>query len=259
MFYGISGIYRIRCIVTGKQYIGSASNVGSRWSNHKHYLSRGKHASVHLQRAWDKHGADAFVLDVIEVVEDGDDLTEREQYWLDKERPFGERGYNIATIAGRTTGVKRTPEQVEKMASRFRGKKLSAEHRAKIGAAGRGRKHKPETIAKLRAARLANNHQVGRPLTERQKAALHRSGEDHPFWGRRHSKQTKEAMSASRSRAIVQILEDGTERVWRTASSAATALGLRSADSIYRAIYAPHRRAAGCHWRWADAKRAVVS
>src|SRR5262245_46212173 len=67
-----SGIYQIRCIPTGKIYIGSAANLRARWDQHRRLLRRGKHANVYLQKAWDKHGEANFEFSVLELVDRAD-------------------------------------------------------------------------------------------------------------------------------------------------------------------------------------------
>src|SRR5215468_7946604 len=77
-----SGIYRIKNVVSGRVYIGSAVNLPSRWKLHRSLLRRGKHHSRSLQRSWCKHGATAFVFELIEPVDDRKRLIEREQFWI---------------------------------------------------------------------------------------------------------------------------------------------------------------------------------
>ena len=55
-----SGIYEILNTVNGKRYIGSAVYIVGRFARHRMHLRRGTHHSVHLQRAWNKHGEEAF-------------------------------------------------------------------------------------------------------------------------------------------------------------------------------------------------------
>lgn len=65
-------------------------------------LSIGKHPSESLQEEWDRYGPDKFAFEILEVARVKDDpdfnlddeLTLLEQIWLEKTRPFGERGYN---------------------------------------------------------------------------------------------------------------------------------------------------------------------
>src|SRR6266700_6394202 len=98
------GIYRITCIVTKKIYIGSAINLRARWQNHCAYLRQNKHHNPKLQNAWNKYGPDAFVFEVLEIVLIPDLLTAREQYWFSKLKPFGNKGFNLAPIAGSSLG-----------------------------------------------------------------------------------------------------------------------------------------------------------
>lgn len=254
-----SGIYSITCLDNGKRYIGSAINIKSRWDVHKCRLNKGNHHSIHLQRAWQKHGSDKFRFEVIEFCGRGD-LIEREQHHLDLYKPFGENGYNISPRAGHTLGAKRTPEQIEKMASKHRGKKLSDEHKRKISEAARGRKHRPESIEKMRAAARRLRTQSGRELTEKQKAALHKSGESHPWFGRKHSQETRAILSQNSIKYSVQQIGAGGEviKVWGSAKMAADELGLRGPDTIYRAVCDTSRKAAGFHWRRLT-DRAIVS
>ena len=82
----VSGIYRIRCLVSGKLYVGSSKIIKSRWYQHRRDLRLGKHASPRLQRAWNKHGEAAFVFEVIEEC-DVDALFIREQFHIDALKP----------------------------------------------------------------------------------------------------------------------------------------------------------------------------
>jgi hypothetical protein len=107
-----SGIYAIRHIESGKLYVGSSSNIASRWQTHRWALGRGIHHSRHLQNAWDKYGADAFVFEVLQAVENPDDLIRTEQEHLDRTGSFRRtHGYNILPKAGSCLGVKRLAEQ----------------------------------------------------------------------------------------------------------------------------------------------------
>lgn len=98
------GIYRIRCQVNGHFYIGSTiENFANRWSKHRTDLRRGRHQNPRLQRAWNKYGSSAFEFEVLEVVDDRGQMTEREQAWLDIY--FGRSDcYNIMPNARRGGG-----------------------------------------------------------------------------------------------------------------------------------------------------------
>lgn len=99
----VSGIYAIRNTVNGKVYVGSSVNIKRRWGTHRHGLTRGAHHGVLLQRAWDKHGASAFVFEVLEYVSQTEYLLTREQFWIDALKS-AKVGYNTAPFAGSTLG-----------------------------------------------------------------------------------------------------------------------------------------------------------
>src|ERR1039458_7042882 len=91
-----SGIYRIRNIVNGMLYIGSAINFTRRWWQHRQELRDNIHHSPRLQNSWNKYGAEAFEFGIIELVLDRNQLMEREQFWLDYyDSSNKEKGYNI--------------------------------------------------------------------------------------------------------------------------------------------------------------------
>lgn len=97
-----SGIYQIRCIPTGKIYVGSAVNMRARWFRHRWALRRGIHGNAYLQAAWDKYGEDGFEFCVVEFVEKSK-LLSAEQAWLDSTRCTDRSvGFNISPTAGST-------------------------------------------------------------------------------------------------------------------------------------------------------------
>lgn len=78
-----SGIYVIRNMTNEHQYVGSSGNIVERFRKHCEALRRGKHHSVALQRAWNKHGEAAFNLLILELHYNQETLKETEQRWLD--------------------------------------------------------------------------------------------------------------------------------------------------------------------------------
>lgn len=160
-----SGIYRITCTITGKLYIGSTVNLHYRRYQHFWYLRCDKHDNTHLQRAWNKHGEDAFIFEVLELVLIPF-LIEREQYWLDKLKPFGKKGFNIARVAGSTLGRAVSPETREKLRKAQLGKKQSEETRRKNSESSKGKKHSAETLEKM------SRSQIGRTLSDEHRAKI---------------------------------------------------------------------------------------
>lgn len=176
----ISAIYQIRNTINGKFYLGSSNNVYMRWNEHRSELRRGTHHSITLQRSWNKYTEAAFVFEIIEYVL-SPFLIEREQYHLDKLKPYDPRkGYNIAKFAqSNHKGLTHSPEARIKIGMASCGRVTSPETKAKISQSQLGRKrspesiekrtqsrigfkHTPETKAKLRTASLGNTNMMGK-------------------------------------------------------------------------------------------------
>lgn len=133
-----SGIYKITNKINGKMYIGSAVNISNRFSTHQYSLSNNKHKNSHLQSAWNLYGSEAFLFEILELVEK-DQLIEREQYYIDLfNSSHREIGYNKAKLAGSTVGIKASVEtRLKQSAARVgkapwnKGKKYSVEQKQK--------------------------------------------------------------------------------------------------------------------------------
>jgi len=94
-----SGVYQIRCIQTGKIYVGSAVNLRKRSEQHYSALRKGKHRNHYLQHAWDKYGEKQFVFEILEFV-DVSHLLEVEQVWIDSTACVDKDiGFNIRDTA----------------------------------------------------------------------------------------------------------------------------------------------------------------
>lgn len=171
-----SGIYRIRNIVSGRIYVGSAIKIASRWAQHRSSLRKGHHHSRILQRSWAKHGETAFAFEVLEAVADVTELIKREQFWIDHlQATSPTRGFNAYPIAGSPLGTKATAETRAKQSAAQKGKKKpprSTEHCEKIAAARRllpKRKYKPRTpehAARIGAAKLGKKRSLASRLNQ---------------------------------------------------------------------------------------------
>jgi group I intron endonuclease len=147
-----SGIYTIRNTANGKMYVGSALNIVQRKYGHKSRLLKGTHHSSKLQAAWIKHGEQAFVFEVLELVDSLDRLIEREQHWIDFYCACGVNGYNMRPIAHSSLGVKLSDSAKAKKSAALKGKPLSKEHKAKISAGLSGHVLSEETRRKISEA-----------------------------------------------------------------------------------------------------------
>lgn len=79
-----SGVYLITCLVSGKVYVGSSTDIDKRWATHKDLLTRSKHHCRHLQSSWVKYGPCNFVMEMLEETKEG--LRDREQFYIDAAR-----------------------------------------------------------------------------------------------------------------------------------------------------------------------------
>lgn len=101
------GIYKIINAGNGKIFIGSAKNLPGKINSIKFQLESGSHLNKELQEDFVKFGKIKFnfeVIDYLEPKEDPDynyteDLKILEEMWLEKLKPFGEKGYNKAKIS----------------------------------------------------------------------------------------------------------------------------------------------------------------
>ena len=136
----LSGIYAIHNSVNGKCYVGSAVNLDRRWTLHRHHLNTGRHHSSKLQRAWRKHGADAFSFEVLERC-DVPKLAEREQFSMDNLNAVSS-GYNVQPRARTCLGQRRSAAFKRKMSDI--AKKIAASPEERMRRAERARRQHEE-------------------------------------------------------------------------------------------------------------------
>ena len=80
----IAGIYKITNNITGEFYIGSSNDVKRRWTRHKNPSVRAQQPNSRLYKDIAYYGLDNFTF---EIIEETDNLKEREQYFIDQLKP----------------------------------------------------------------------------------------------------------------------------------------------------------------------------
>jgi group I intron endonuclease len=237
-----SGIYSIQSkCKPDRIYIGSATNMTDRWSDHLWKLNKQIHENPKIQRHYNKYGKDDLVFRMIEPCLP-QFLIIQEQEYIKKLKPY----FNICKIAGSHLGCKRSEESKLRMSIAQKKRKI---------------KHSPEAIEKNRIAHLGKTpwnkgkkatlqarrnqsiahmgkggwnkglkrsdevrlqisiRQKGRimPPEVREKISKSMMGELNHFYGKKHSDETKKKIgqmsSMRRKRITVKQQEDLSENI----------------------------------------------
>ena len=123
------GIYGIHNLVNDKWYVGQAVNIRARWNVHRSLLTRNERESVHLLRAWNKYGSDAFEWVVLEECTP-EQLNEREIAWIAQKDSY-KNGYNRTLGGGGIRGYHLSESHRARLREATREKWADPEHRKK--------------------------------------------------------------------------------------------------------------------------------
>jgi len=96
------GVYQIKNKRNGKLFIGSTKNLLGKINSHRFQLKNNLHTNKEMQKEFNEIGEEGFSFDILDHLEPREDLnydyTEElktlEAIWLEKLRPFNEKGYN---------------------------------------------------------------------------------------------------------------------------------------------------------------------
>jgi len=184
-------IYQIRNLLDSKIYVGSTKNAKNRFKSHKSNLKLNKHHAPHLQHAWNKYGESNFTFEILEILNDINSLSEKEQFWLDKTQCYNSNfGYNVGVKAIHAMlGRKHSDISKKKMIEKLIGNKYnlgnSASEEAKINMskAQLGRKHPEEVKLKIsnshKGKKFSKEHilnmslsRIGKPVSKEIKNLL---------------------------------------------------------------------------------------
>lgn len=255
-----SGVYKITNIKNGKFYIGSSIDINTRWRRHKSDLRNENHPNLYLQRAWNKYGERYFIF---ELCLETNDLRAVEQKLLDgyfgsadcynlnpnvsggdllTNHPYRDdiiRRISETTISNRASMSKE--ERVKKWGKNGKdnpnyGNGWTEEQRRQASDRMKKRMSNPEErqkISKAMEKRMSNPE-------ERQKIsefAKTRIGDKNPFYGKRHSDETKQKLRETHLGKYNGNQEKSVEinkMTYKSVSFAARQLGVCPATIIYR-------------------------
>lgn len=213
------GIYKIENKLDGKKYYGSSKNIKKRWNRHKRDLNRKIHDNVYLQRAWNKYGEENFIFDIVYQC-DEESLLIIEQKYLDTNPE-----YNIGINASGGDNLTNNPNKediINRMKKTIRNKidNMSEEER-------REKWSKPKDLnPNWRGGSSTHYCECGKEIGYNHitcSDCRDRTGENNPFYGKKHTKETKEKIGKKRKGKYlgdqnIPIIIDGIE--YRSAGEA---------------------------------------
>lgn len=150
-------IYLITNKLNNKQYIGqTVVTLEKRWKRHC-WNCTSKYNDMPIDYAIKKYGKDNFIIKLLEICNNIDELNEREKYWALTLNTFSPNGYNLK--AGNGHGAM-SEETKRKIGASNKGKKASQESKNKMSEAHKGIRRSEQTKAKLSA------YWAGKPLSK---------------------------------------------------------------------------------------------
>ncbi|MDD5358344.1 MAG: NUMOD3 domain-containing DNA-binding protein [Candidatus Nanoarchaeia archaeon] len=203
----------------GMVYIGQTTQeLGRRKTQHIHNSKRNK-TNRYFSHALSFYGLSCFYWSPIDWAYSKNELNEREKWWIDymlaNNRDYG---YNLtdggeSCIFNEETIKKMSEAKLGKPSHR-KGSHCSEETKKKISISQTGKKLSPETREKMSKSRLNKRHtedskqKMRKPKSEEAKKNItagirkwheenpgFNSGENHPFYGKHHSEETKQKIS----------------------------------------------------------------
>jgi group I intron endonuclease len=170
-------IYKATNTVNGKIYIGqTVRRLSYRRKIHIRNAFVDK-SNTYFHRSIRKHGRENFVWEIIEYCNSADEMNDMEFHYIKQYNSFKPGGYNMTYGGDGTSGYN-----------------VSEETKKKIGKKAKDRLKNPK-----------NNPMYGKELTVEHRSNISKAlkgryvGKDNPWYGRKHSEESKLKMSKSRS------------------------------------------------------------
>lgn len=244
----IIGTYKIKNIDSEKYYYGSSKNIYSRFKRHKSDLKKNTHHCIHLQRAYNKYGSDKFEY-IIDIVYDTIQKAKiQEDYILNTDT-------NLYNVSKKSTGgdlisyhpnkkiilekIKKAVIDRNKLLTTEQKKQLYGKKGARNGMFGKNHTDKVKLI--ISELNKGNNYAKGSTRSDEFKNKLsermkNMSGVKNSFYGKFHTKESKEKMSKNKIGIIPVnrriVICDNIE--YESVKALAKFLGVSSALVIYR-------------------------
>jgi group I intron endonuclease len=229
------GVYRIKNIINENCYYGSSKNVEKRWRHHKNNLRKNKHINQILQKAWNKYGEHNFLFELIEECKEKD-LFFCEQKYLDLNPK-----YNIGKKAGGGDNISNNPRRediIKKMTESVKIRYANMTEEERKQASSQPMEKNPNWKGGVTYVYCKCGKRIGCGYKNCNKCRP-RSKENNPFFGKKHSIETKNKLSESKKDKYcgeqnIPILIDGVE--YRSAGEASKKLKIPMVTIRWRVI-----------------------
>jgi group I intron endonuclease len=229
------GIYRIKNLINGKCYYGSSKKIEKRLKKHKRELKINTHINCILQRAWNKYGENNFLFEVVEEC-DVTILLEVEQKYLDLQPE-----YNIGIKSSGGDNLTKNPNKnkiVKKMTESVKRRYESMTEEEKKEKHSHPMELNPNWKGGVTYVYCECGKRIGYRHTHCNKCRP-RSSENNPFFGKRHSYETKKKLSEKRlgkysGEQNIPIVIDGIE--YRSAGDASKKLNIPMVTIRWRVL-----------------------
>ena len=220
------GIYMIKNNINGNFYIGSSKDIKKRWYAHKSTLKLNKHMNIYLQRSYNKYGKENFSYVLLEKT-DIDNLLLKEQEYLDKYKN-DKKCYNIGIKSSGGDNLSNHPNKEEiikkiKNSLKIRFQNMNDDEKQQLSKKFQGDKNpnygnnwtdEMKTEASERSKKYFKengNYIIGKTFDEYfgvdkskdikkkiSEYAKTRTGFKNPFYGKKHTEETKEKIKEKR-------------------------------------------------------------
>lgn len=156
-------------------------DVRRRWSEHLCLLRSDNHYNSHLQNSFNKHGEEFFIFGVVKQYDTIEELNESEIFFIEKFKSLTPDGYNLTT-GGQNTIL--SQEIIDK---------LSGENNHNYGL--KGEDHYLYGIERTDEVKEKVRQKV---LIAYKENRLNVTGVNNPFYGKKHTEESKKKISNSR-------------------------------------------------------------
>jgi group I intron endonuclease len=179
-------IYQIKNLHNNNIYIGSTKEFKKRKSRHLRDLKKGEHHSVYLQRSYNLYGLESFIFEILEECLE-EELFEKEELWTKKLLPE----YNVGSICG-GDNYTNNPNKEEIKKKIMKGLEKAWENPTSLPKESNGNWKGGKTFFTCPVCNTEIRISGDKAKPKTCGKCRNRNAEQNPFFGRKHSEETKE-------------------------------------------------------------------